>query len=311
VQLALALDSPLLGKVKNDRNIMVYPFFALTKERVNELTPYDDGQVQIRILGTKLGVATIWDAEILIYLGSLMQDKINRGEHTSLEGRRFNFTAHDFFRVTGLPPNNRSYERLIESLKRLQSTSVHTTIETGGEGEDGAFSWISDFKAQYRRDATGNKILKAFTVELCPWLWRAILKDKRMLTYDPAYFSLPPIEKRLYEIARAHCGHQSGFKINIEKLRRKVGTQQELKHFKAELARIGRRRQPLPGYGLSLINPRITRSLDPKQPKICGRTPLKSYLVFFYSTERPARIPAASQVPTIDEEDFPASELPR
>jgi plasmid replication initiation protein len=80
LSLMLAVDSPLIGKVKNDRSLMVWNFFALTKERVTELSPYRDGNVFIEVKGTRSGVATIWDKEILIYVASLMMDKVNRGE---------------------------------------------------------------------------------------------------------------------------------------------------------------------------------------------------------------------------------------
>src|SRR3954466_1420995 len=69
--LNLHLDSPLMGKAKNDRNLMVYAWFALTREKQTELPVYDDGKVRIEITGTKHGVANIWDAELLIYMASL------------------------------------------------------------------------------------------------------------------------------------------------------------------------------------------------------------------------------------------------
>jgi plasmid replication initiation protein len=221
VQLKLVLDSPLIGKVKNDRTMMVWNFFAITKERVTELPVYDDGQVRIEVRGTSRGVATIWDKEILIYIASLMMDKMNRGE---IPSRRLTFTANDFFRVVGIKPSGTAYQRILEGMERLQGTQIRTNIETGGKGEDRAFSWISDFAIEYHRDRNDTKEMKSLTVELCDWLHRAILKDNRMLTYHHAYFRLAPLERRLYEIARAHCGQQGAFKINIEKLRVRVGS---------------------------------------------------------------------------------------
>ena len=37
VQLDLSLDSPLMGKAKNERTLMVYSWFALTREKQTEL----------------------------------------------------------------------------------------------------------------------------------------------------------------------------------------------------------------------------------------------------------------------------------
>jgi plasmid replication initiation protein len=295
-QFVLSLDSPLIGTVKNDRTIMFWNFFSLTKERQTELPTFDDGRIRIEVQGTQAGVANIWDKEVLIYVGSLMQDKINRGEPVD---RRFMFTANDFFRVIGIHPGGTAYQRIEESLKRLQGTQITTNIETGGEGEDAAFSWVSDYKIQYRRGKDGQKVMKAISLELCDWLYRAVLKDQRMLTHPPAYFKLSPIERRLYEIARS--GPQGGFRMNIEKLRRRVGSESDLKVFKQRLIAISKRKVPLPEYGLAVVNPRLARSLDARQPPPTGRTPLKSWMVFFYRTDKLANIPPAASTPLIDD----------
>ncbi|HYE51628.1 MAG TPA: replication initiator protein A, partial [Azospirillaceae bacterium] len=230
------LDSPLIGSVKNERAIMVYPFFNLSAvDKKTELPVYDDGRVRIEVKGTKSGVATIYDAEFVIYVASLMVDKMNRGLPVT---QSFSFSGHDFFRVTGVSVGGKNYERFEGALDRLQGTQIKTNIETGGEGTDEWFSWCKTAKVEYRKNAKGEKIIKRITVELCDWLYRAILKDNRMLTYDPVYFKLPPLEKRLYEMARAHCGNQAGFKIGLEKLRMRVGSDLALKDFKSRLVKI-------------------------------------------------------------------------
>jgi plasmid replication initiation protein len=302
----LRLDSPLMGRAKNDRNLMVYAWFALTREKQTELPVYNDGKVRIEITGTKHGVANIWDAELLIYMASIIQDRLNRG--LSAE-QVVSFTAHDFFRITGTKPGGSSYDRLEKSLVRLRGTLIRTNIETGGEGEAEGFGWIDNYKIQYRRGRGGEKVMKAVQVRICDWLHRAIVRDRRMLTYDPRYFDLGPIEKRLYEIARAHCGNQNGFKIGLEKLHRRVGTTMELRFFKAELVKIAKRRNPLPEYGFMLVDPRVKLSLDRKALPPPGRTPLKSWMVFFFRTDRLAQMPVFAQAPEV-EDDFPASELP-
>src|SRR4051812_34424735 len=111
--LDLSVDSPLIGKVKTDRRLMVWNFFSLTRDRVTELPVYDDGQVRIEVTGSKHGIATIWDKEILIYLASLVQDKINRGEQVS---PTLTFTAHDVCRVIGVKVAGTAYDRIEQGL---------------------------------------------------------------------------------------------------------------------------------------------------------------------------------------------------
>ena len=301
-QLSLALDSPLVGKVKNSRTVMVWSFFGLSKDLVTELPVYDDGRTRIEVTGTKHGVATIFDKELLIYVVSLMQEKVNRGERVE---RSMTFTANDFFRVVGRTPGGSAYERIEDALLRLQGTQVRTNIETGGEGEDGAFSWISDFKINYRRDPrTGEKVMRSLTVEICKWLHRAVLHDGNMLTHPVAYFKLAPLERRLYEIARS--GPQDGFRINLEKLRVRVGSTAELKRFKHTILALSKLRNPIPEYGLVLIDPRVQRTLDAKAPPPRGRTPLKAYQVYFFRTDKMASMPPWHQAKVAD--DLPESD---
>jgi plasmid replication initiation protein len=276
------LDSPLVGRVKNDRTVMVFNFFALTKDRVTELPVYDDGETRIEVRGTTSGVATIWDKELLIYLASLVQEKVNRGEPVSA---RMHFTAHDFFRICEKQVGGSAYEGLEEMLLRLQGTQVKTNIETGGEGEDGAFNWITDYRIHYTRAKNGEKRLKSITVAICDWLFRAIVKDQRMLTYDHGYFKLAPLERRLYEIARAHCGRQGCFRMGIEKLQRRVGSEMRLNLFKCRLLEVAGRPDSLLGYRLMVVDPQA-----PKAAAAPKRVPLKRLQVYFYRTDTPGHL---------------------
>jgi plasmid replication initiation protein len=299
LDLDLDNDSPLLGTAKNERTLMVFNFFALTRERQIELPVYDDGKHRIEVKGTSDGVANIWDKELLIYLASLMQERMNRGEKMS---RTFQFTAHDFFRITGTKAAGTAYTRLDEGLTRLKGTTIKTNLldDDGEGGRTQAFSWIDEFDIKWRKKKNGDKVMQAVKVELGSRLYNAILKNNRILTYDARYFQLPPTEKRLYEIARAHCGEQPGFKMNIEKLRLRVGCTSELRFFKSDLVKLSKRRNQLPGYAISLIDPRVKRSLDAKAPAPTGRTPLKSYLVYFYRTDRLATLPPIENVPLVE-----------
>jgi len=300
LDLDLENDSPLCGTCKNERDLMAFNFFSLTREHQTSLPTYDDGKYRIEVKGTEDGVATIWDKELLIYLISLMQERMNRSEKLS---RTFRFTGNDFFRITGTKPNGNAYDRIVASLDRLQSTKIRTNLldDDGKGGQTAQFSWIDDFDITWRETRTGEKVMKSVKVELGSRVYNAILRNKRILTYDSKYFQLKPLEKRLYEIARAHVGEQPGIRMNIEKLRLRVGIQNDLRRFKSSLQAISKRKIQLPGYALSLVDPRIKRALDGKAPKPTGRTPLKSYEVFLFRTDRMANLPPIEKVPTLEE----------
>lgn len=244
-----AFDSPLLTEVRGERSLMAFPFFALSKTKWTKPLEYKTEAVSIEIVCTPKGVATIYDKEVLLYIASLMVAKLDAGEQVSQD---FYFTAHDLFRVTGVSGSSRSYTRLSDALERLQGTQIKTNIEAGGEGQAGFFSWLSDAQLHYTKTSKGDKRLKAIKVRLCDWLYRAILRDRRVLDYDPTYFQLGPIERRLYEVARSACGH-GPIEVELEELRLQTGYQSSLKHFRYELKRIADE-SSIPGFLFDLVD---------------------------------------------------------
>jgi plasmid replication initiation protein len=105
-QVDLFLDSLVNAPLKDDRALMEFPFFSLEKRPRMEPLVYDDGKVQIRISPGEKGIATIWDKDLLIYIASLINDKIERGADVS---RTVAFTAHDFLLLAQRGTSNASY----------------------------------------------------------------------------------------------------------------------------------------------------------------------------------------------------------
>jgi plasmid replication initiation protein len=262
-------DSPLLTEVRGERSLMAFPFFALSKTKWTKPLEYKTDAVSIEIVCTPKGVATIYDKEVLLYIASLMVAKLDAGEQVSQD---FFFTAHDLFRVTGVSGSSRSYTRLSDALERLQGTQIKTNIEAGGEGQAGFFSWLSDAQLHYTKTSKGDKRLKAIKVRLCDWLYRAIQRDRRVLDYDPTYFQLGPIERRLYEVARSACGH-GPIEVELEELRLQTGYQSSLKHFRYEVKRIADE-SSIPGFLFDLVD-RVESAGATRARKNAGATSVK------------------------------------
>ena len=75
-------------------------------------------------------------------------------------------------------------------------------------------------------------------VVLSDWLMRAIEADQ-VVTISNDYFRLRrPLERRLYEIARKHCGGQPKWQIGLANLQRKTGSNAPLKKFRLNLRQI-------------------------------------------------------------------------
>src|SRR5271165_3886184 len=212
---------------------MLHSFFALDSKRTDPIE-YKADAVEIVVQGTKSGIATINDKEILVYLCSIASQKLSRGERVS---QKFRFTAHDFFSVTGKTPGGKTYQYFAYALERLQGTQIKTNIVTGGRRERTWFSWLKSARMETAVWSNGQEAMKAIEVELCDWLWRAIIDDKAMLTSCEAYFYLPPLERKLYEVGYAECAERVTAVIPLEELRRRMGVTTDLRHFRHNLAK--------------------------------------------------------------------------
>lgn len=240
-----SLDSPLRGGVRGERSLMAYPFFALSKNAWKTQLRYTANNVTIEVNPGHRGVATIYDKEVLLYIASLMASRLEEG---GAVGQDFQFTGHDLFRVTGTPVSAKAYNRLFESLERLQSTQIKTDIETGGEGVAGFFSWVENVQLKYSKSKDGTRRLKAVRVRLCDWLHRAIMKDRDILKYAPAYFQLSPVNRRLYEVASASC-IDGPVSLTLGDLRLQTGYQSPCRSFK-RLLKDAAEQNAIPGFTL-------------------------------------------------------------
>jgi plasmid replication initiation protein len=286
------LDSPLIGDIQGERTVAEFPFFALTKRAQMEPMAFESDTARIEINPSKTGVATIYDKEILLYIASLMVDRLENGETID---RTISFTANDLFRMTKTNASARSYASLKASLNRLQGTQIITNIETGGEGSDSAFSWLLKADIKYTRLPNGERRVRHVEVMLCDWLHRAILTDRRIAAYHDDFFKLGPIERRLYELAKFNCVDGASFEADAVDLAGRVGCSLEprsIENFRRTLREVAKN-QSLPEYSLALTDAKLPGSGSgrPKMSTLVTITPLDGLRVAA-GTVRDARGPA-------------------
>ena len=127
---------------------MAFPFFSLAKGRRTAPLIYRRGGVIVRVEAVpEYGMATIWDADVLIWAASLIVDARNRAVPVS---PRLGFMPHRFLRFAGRSTGRLGYERLRAALDRLQSTTVRTSLRHAPAGDRGTerlhrFSWIDEW----------------------------------------------------------------------------------------------------------------------------------------------------------------------
>ncbi|MFE0757028.1 replication initiator protein A [Inquilinus sp. NPDC058860] len=247
---------------RDQRDLMERPFFSLAKNRRTQPILYKTGETEVQIYAVpEHGMATIWDADILIWAATQIVEAADHGLRTS---RFLRFTPYQILRATRRDTGFRQYRLLKAALQRLQSTVVLTTIRQGPNWRRHQFSWIGEW--QELVDGSGR--CRGMEFVLPDWFYRGVLDRSLVLTIDPAYFRLTGgIERWLYRVARKHAGRQtSGWAFEIRHLHAKSGSLARLSDFALDLRRIAAR-QPLPGYRLAFEGRdllRITPSAGPQ-----------------------------------------------
>jgi plasmid replication initiation protein len=232
---------------RDQRDLMERPFFSLSKSPRTKPILYKARDIEVQVLGMpEHGMATIWDADVLIWAASQLVEAANNGFSTS---RFFRFTPYQLLTAIGRARGATEYRLLKSALARLQSTVVATTIRHGEHWRRQQFSWINEWEEMTTR--TGR--IEGMEFVLPEWFYRGVLDRSLVLTVDPAYFQLTGgIERWLYRIARKHAGHQPrGWAFEIPHLHAKSGSLARVSDFALDLRRIAAR-QPLPGYRLQL-----------------------------------------------------------
>lgn len=243
-------DMPL----RDQREMMERPFFSLAKSK--RVKPIDytspDGKAWVHVSANPdYGMATIWDADILIYCASVLADMARRGLNDI--PRKLHLMPYDLLRAIHRPTTGRAYELLGQSLDRLVSTTIKTNIRAENRRE-ATFSWLDGW-TQLVDERTERS--RGMTIELSNWFYEGVLMQGGVLSIDRAYFDLTGGRERwLYKVARKHAGGagEGGFAISMPTLFEKSGAEGAYRRFKFEIAKIAER-DPLPGYTVQLEQP--------------------------------------------------------
>jgi len=232
---------------RDAQDLMAYPFFSLAKTHRTTPIDYRMNDIAIRVEAVpEHGMATIWDADVLIWAASQIVQARDSGLRTS---RLMAATPYEILTFIGRGTSARDYHRLKAAFDRLQSTTVATSLRQVSERRMHRFSWINEWTEH--ADAHGN----AAGVDLIvpDWFYRAVLDDALVLTIDRAYFALTGgLERWLYRLVRKHAGKQAaGWRFDFRHLHAKSASLSPFKRFAFELRDIARR-QPLPGYRLGV-----------------------------------------------------------
>ncbi|MEM9953630.1 MAG: replication initiator protein A [Chloroflexota bacterium] len=206
---------------KDDLGSMEHPIFSLSTKPDRHIQHYEHN-----------GVATIHDKDVLIYCISQLIAKMNAGE---MPNRTLHLKAYDLLVSTNRKTDGRGYEQLIAAFDRLSGTRIKTNIRTNAEEIREGFGLLDSWRV-VRHSASGR--MMEVKVTLSEWVFNAVL-GREVLTLHRDYFRLrKPLERRMYELARKHCGQQEQWQITLDVLRKKCGSASTEKEFRRLVTRI-------------------------------------------------------------------------
>lgn len=219
--------------LKDDGVSMEAPIFTLSTRPDLNVWHWKskDGNKSLTVTPSVKGRATQHDKDVLIFIVSQMTEAINCGRQDA-QNKVVRFVVYDFLTATNKATSGDEYKRLSEAFERLRGTSITTDIRTGGTRVREGFGLIDKWKIIEK--APDNERMIAVEVTMSDWLFNAV-QAQEVLTIHRNYFRLrKPLERRLYELARKHCGKQAAWSIGLELLREKCGAHSHIRSFRSQ-----------------------------------------------------------------------------
>lgn len=255
---------PVLDSYKDDIASMEHPVFSLSKRPDYRMLEYNYNGFNIKIKPSYTGLATIFDKDILLYLASCLMSAKNNTEPVCQTVR---FTSYDYLVSTGKDFSGVRYRQIKEALERLKGTVIQTNIKTNRRVVTTEFSLIDSWGA-VKEDELGRAI--AIEIKISDWFYNSIIGNE-MLTISPEYFKLKkPTDRRIYELAKKHCGNQTVWKIKLDNLKEKIGSTSSIRKLRFNLNQLTKA-NTIPEYNISMKDDVVMFSR--KEPPRENKTP--------------------------------------
>jgi plasmid replication initiation protein len=233
---------------KDDMASMEHPFFSLSTKPDMRHLRYEHNSNTLEIIPSGYGLATIHDKDVLIFVISQLIAKMKEGHEP---GRTVILRAYDLLIATNREASGDGYRRLKTGLDRLAGTRIKTNIKTNHVRITKNFGLIDSYEIVER--SPDDERMMAIKITLSEWLYNAVAGFE-VLTLHRNYFRLrKPMERRIYELARKHCGSHEKWTVRLQTLKKKIGTTAPLKKFRFNVRKLVEMNH-LPDYKISLVD---------------------------------------------------------
>lgn len=241
---------------KGDAASMEHPLFAL-RAGDRRVRTYERDGYSVQVQPGAFGCATIHDKDLWIYCISQLVAAKNAGKPIE---RTVRFTMYDFLVTTNRRTDGDSYRRAAAMMARLSGTRIETNVEAAGYRERAGFGLVDSWRVVER---DGDDRMVAVEVTLPRWLYSSV-DAMQVLTISRDYFRLrKPLDRRIYELARKHCGKQSKWQVSLKTLHEKSGSASPLRNFRVDMKSLAKSNE-LPGYSVAFNPDHDTLTFTPK-----------------------------------------------
>ena len=234
--------------IRDQRDMMERPFFSLSKTPRLKPIEYRVGDTWVEVTANqKFGMASIWDADVLIWAATQLTEARDRGSPTSPV---ISLHPYELLRAIRRGTSGSEYRRLRAALERLTHSAVRTSIRAGGKSKFASFHWLESWTEIVDEETQETK---GMTITLPLWLYQGILEQGGVLTIHEDYFLLTGgLERWLYRVARKHAGKQPmGWQFTMRQLYEKSGSLARSSDFALDIRKIAAS-DHLPEYTLEL-----------------------------------------------------------
>lgn len=231
--------------LKDDMASMEHPFYSLSKKPDREVRRYEHNGKWIEFRPSIKGLPTIYDKDLIIYAISHLVAGIEEGEEIP---KTVEIDPYSFFLFTQRGTGGRDYQTLVDSLDRIDGTRYRTNVVFGGTKTD---EWMGIIdKGSLETDEKTNRPRK-LRITLSDMIVEAVKQRQNVLTLHRDYFRLrKPIQRRIYEMARKHCGNQDEWPVYVKTLHVKSGSKASLREFRRAIRELANE-NTLPDYEIT------------------------------------------------------------
>ena len=233
-------------------DLMSVPIVSLAKSKRTAPIRFTRGNIEVEVSAPPhIGLATIYDLDVVLWAISQVNDAVNRGEKPPPTVQA---PAYDILTAIRRGTGGDHYDRLKDALDRLVATTVRTNMRSKNNRRFDSFHLVE--RVTWVEDDAGRS--KGVAITLPDWLYSAIL-ERRVLALDPRYFDLTSgLARWLYRVCRKQAGDGvAGWRWSLAELHQRSGVTRPVRQFAADIRKLvaEQARDPagaLPEYWLTL-----------------------------------------------------------